>query len=487
MYSFYITSNPKLTLELINDPNVSKQRTSSASSIMFDLLPDSNPNSRIIVYNVNSKGKHVLHKVLELSKFKTISYLESLGVKFYLCNYQWALINGYNEVAKSFIKMGDKIENMMNRKKADDSTFLFKAALTKNFDIIKHLIEETDFDINKSGSEGFAQSLIQGDDSTVRYLLKSGFDPKGKYEVLKEVIFYGDTEAMKLLVKKGMDVRMLDDEGFRDACRAASNSANENRIPIVKYFLNIGCDPNMRGGENFERIVKARCHEAVKLFIKKGIQPQIIDRVLNVITSDLNCLDRFDEKMIKILVGSGATPAGINKAFLNGSRIRKQSMMKYLIKAGADISCEGNCAIKNGIKENNIPLLVLLSENGADLRFDGDIALVLGVKTNSLKMVEYLVNSGLDPNANNTRALTCIRELRSINSPKIAKYLISKGADINADGVSVLKTCIKSDNLPLFKYLVDNGANLESIREEARVLADKGNGRIKTYLKKVFK
>ena len=97
-----------------------------------------------------------------------------------------------------------------------------------------------------------------------------------------------------------------------------------------------------------------------------------------------------------------------------------------------------------------------------------------------LPLVKYLVENGADINSEDGLALL---EAAEYGHLPVVKYLVENGVYINAEDGDALSLAAEKGNLPIVKYLVENGGDIHAQNNQAlRLAAEKRHLEIVKYL-----
>ncbi|XP_067653192.1 ankyrin-3-like [Haliotis asinina] len=319
-----------------------------------------------------------------------------------------------------------------------------------------------------------------GNAKIVNYILMQNIvhiNSKGDEDMTPVLIaaYHGNNEAFDILVKRGADLSVTDEDGdniLHVACRGGN-------AKIVNYILmqNI-VHINSKGDEDMTPVLIAAYHgnnEAFDVLVKRGADLTVIDedgdnilhvacrggnaKIVNYILMQniVHINSKGDEDMTAVLI---AAYDGNNEAF------------DVLVKRGADltvidedgdnilhVACRGrNVKIVNYILMQNIvhinskgdedmtPVLIaaydgnneafdILVKRGADLSVtdeDGDNILHVACRGRNVKIVNYILMQNIvDINEENRGALTPVMIAAGTGEREIFDVLVKRGADLS--------------------------------------------------------
>lgn len=260
--------------------------------------------------------------------------------------------------------------------------------------------------------------------------------------LLHVAAIYGDTNHIKILLKKGVDVNARDEKGET----ALHKAARKGRIDMVKVLVRNGADITIKNdsGKTALYIAAEKDHYDIVRYlvgalIKRGMWNVKLENNLTLLHyaafgRDLSQVKYLIKKGIPVDAKDDDDITPLHLAAFNGHL----NVVKYLIIKGADI----NAKTKSGYTP-----------------------LYLAAWGNHLSVVKYLVQKGADVNTRIKSGETPLHDAAWRDHRDIARYLISKGADVNArnkDGYTPLHYAAKKGNTEIVSYLIKNGADVNT-------------------------
>ena len=262
-----------------------------------------------------------------------------------------------------------------------------------------------------------SQALGNGDITAVRALLDAGADvgyvrPEG-YSALIDVM-HGRSIAddvqlvplVRLLIERGADLDQVSSYGES----ALSVASNMGRFDAVELLLNSGADPTPLRWTPLLR--------AVALGSVDNVHAQILQN------NDLNVRDRWERTAWLLSLQTG----DVTKA-------------QRLLDAGAEKKCRGIC---------------------------GKTPLMFPIANKHAAMLRWLLDQGMDPNETDDFGRTALIEAAEQGATECVRLLLNAGADVHYSqdfGSSAIKV---ASNLEVVRVLVEAGADLNDISDEAR-------------------
>ncbi len=207
------------------------------------------------------------------------------GIEIYNCSAEkntQKILNPYYYEWINWNLIKDLIEENkfdVNRKANDGNTILHEAASSGNLDIVKYLVDEKGVDINSRANDGrtpFHHAASAGSLDLVKYLVdEKGVDVNIKDNDGKTSLHYaaysGNLDLVKYLVdENGVNVNTKDNYGNTLLHEAASSG----NLDLVKYLIDKGADVNAETKGHWTPLHKAAekgNEEIVLALLNKGV------------------------------------------------------------------------------------------------------------------------------------------------------------------------------------------------------------------------
>lgn len=385
--------------------------------------------------------------------------------------------------------------NSIEKKTHDSRTYIFWASYKGNINIMKHLLEkgaETDLrDSHGNTPVTFAATTGQKNievyelfekngvilkqeknktgintlllvapylktEKELNYFISKGFnirgkDPKGN-NIFNYAVKKGNIPFLKLLIKKGINPRILNKEGGNAMLYASKGLRNfKNPIKTYKFLKNLGIAVNVVGdnGQNpLHNIAKRNNNlEIFSFFIKKGVDVNLQDNngispfMNSVISNNLDSVKFLSEYVedfdLKNKKGLSALSIATNKSSVE--------VVDFLLKKGANINIKDNnynsiaYYLIESFKPENLhdfnKKLSLLKNNGLtfnQVKNEGNTLLHIAIKKNNLQLLKSLTPFKIDINAKNNLGYTSLHLAAMMSeNDSIIKYLLNLGANKN--------------------------------------------------------
>lgn len=326
-----------------------------------------------------------------------------------------AIQKGKFETVKLLVEKGAKITNRE----------LKLAIEYNNYQIFKLLFDSCGCD-NCNLYDYFCFAIKKGNIEIVKLLLKRGIDIKNKLPfILYDACLKGDPEIIKLLIEEGADFTVKDNYPLTWAIR-------NNQIDIVELLIQKGVDVTV----NDNKAIISACYgnniEIAKLLLKAGADPtaqkcKAFFNVLLYTSTNIEMLSILKEACTKDITYY------YNLAILDAIGDNDTRLVEYLINSGANVTTNNNACIMRAIdKKVNIDIIRLIIKAGAEININNSYPLRSAVLQNRLDVVKELINAGADVTANDNEAL--ITACKNKNY-EIAKLLLESGANPNYEAL----------------------------------------------------
>ncbi|XP_071104740.1 ankyrin-3-like [Haliotis cracherodii] len=420
---------------------------------------------------------------------------------------------GNMEVFSFLMKKGANISNLDE----DGGNILHFSCRRGNIEILNYILKRNLVDINSEMDDGMTPLLLTaklGKKQLFQLLIERGayeaktHDSKellnyacegGDVEIMERVLnltnvdinielwdgvtpllrvaFFGNIEMFKLLVTKGADVTIVDDEE-ENVLHSACHGGN---VEMVKYVHKLSIvDINGKQDKGMTPLfLAAFCgfQTVFEYLVEKGADTSGVDAGGDNILH-LACRGENVEIVKYVLTQNmvdinskgvdGMTPVLV-AAFLG-----KRAVFEYLVKKGADTSgvdAGGDNILHLACRGENVEIVkYVLTQNMVDINskgVDGMTPVLVAAFLGKRAVFEYLVKkgadtSGVDAGGDNILHLACRGE-----NVEIVKYVLTQNmVDINSKGVDGLTPVLVAAFLgyrAVFVYLVEIGADTSRV------------------------
>ena len=415
---------------------------------------------------------------------------------------------------------------------AQENIFLKRSYWKSNPSIenVKKFISEGNdpSELNKYAFDSVVYALLENaSDDTINYLLTHvGNGIEKKTHDSRTYIFWaaykGNIEIMKRLIEKGAKINLRDSHGNTPVTFAAAtgqkntevyelfekygvilgDEVNKNGVnslllisPYLKtenelnYFISKGFDIKSRdpkGNNIFNYAVKSGNISFLKLLLKKGISPNIINNEGgNAVLYASKGLRNFQNPIetYKYLKSLGI---GINVIGDNGQNplhtIAKRNndidIFSFFIKEGVDINLQDNEGVSpfmNAANSNDLRIVEFLINHVKNINIknkNGQSALSMAINNNSSKVIDFLLSKGCDIHLKDTNENTLayylvntFKKNDEISFEEKLKILIKRGLLMNQKqngGNSLIHIAARKNSIDLLKRLLPYGIDINA-------------------------
>jgi len=271
----------------------------------------------------------------------------------------------------------------------------------------------------------------------------------------------GDLKSVQQYIENGVDINLLNDDGFT----AIMLASIDGHLEIVKYLVENGANVNIKITSNEGDYWRTSLHfatlfrhlEVVKYLVENG--------------ADINATDNYH-----------------NTSLMNASEKGYKKIVKYLMESGADINFGdfyGNTALIIAQKHEHTEIIKLLEDEAKNME-----TLIEGSRNGDLEKVKESVKKLVNINFQDKNENTVLILASIENHIEVVKYLIESGADLNIKNnveYTALMYAIQNDSTDIAKLLIDAGAEEDSFQKNKEKIIKANNfygykGEIEIYI-----
>lgn len=283
----------------------------------------------------------------------------------------------------------------------------------------------------------------------------------------------GDMEMVRLLLGYGANVNKV---SFRGSALGAA--ARNNHLEIFELLLYSGAD--LKSIRTTSEIAAYKGHNRIlRLLLEYSAETHVdcswYESALNSAASGGRL------QTVELLLGSGADVGSVDKLghalqAAAASKVNSQSIIEILSARGANIATEArpwDNALTAAVRHANEKAVRVLLDEGAQVVQDGFWvlnALVAAAQEGNLEFVKAIVEKVLELGQPDLYQSLLNTALRSTVSPRrtngLSSWLLEQGADVNGtdkDGTTALHLAANSNQRPLARQLLENGARTDVI------------------------
>ena len=419
--------------------------------------------------------------------------------------------NGNYEIVKYFIHMGIDI----NLKTKHGMNCLHIAADYGHTNLCKTLMKKHNLDLEEPNDNGWTAlhySAINDSYELVKFFTDMGIDTNLKatngMNCLHIAAQYGHLNLCKALINEyNVDVQLPDNDGWTALHFSAENGSYE----IVKYFINMGIDinlktkhgmnclhiaadyghtnlcktlmkkhnldleePNDNGWTALRYSSKNDSSKLVKFFTDMGID-------INLKATDgMNCLhiaaDNGHLNLCKMLINEYNVDVELPDnhgwtALHFSAGYGSYELFKYFLNTGIDINLktkDGMNCLHIAADQGHLNLCkTLIKKHNLDLEKpndDGWTALHYSAKNDSYELVNFFTDMGIDTNLKATDEMNCLHIAADYGHLILCKTFINEyNVDVQLpdnDGWTALHFSSRNGSFEIVKYLINMGIDI---------------------------
>jgi len=300
-------------------------------------------------------------------------------------------------------------------------------------------------------------------------------------EPLLMAVLEGNEQNVKDLIDTGADVNKIDE---RYGCTALHLAAQEGRLEIVKILRRAGAKI-YAGNTNKEPLmfaaVMSGSTNVLKFLVDEGASTKSRNSDGETLLHHAILFRKID--MAKYLIRMGLDVNARDKKGLSpmheAAYVGDVPIIEDLVKAGANVNATNwhretplHLAAEYG-HTNSVRELLNVNANPNLLSDEGDTPLLQAA---SPEVVELLLKAKADPNIGNSSKYTPLSgAVVQKKGMPIVRLLVLGGVDVNKridHERTAIFDVIADDNVEMFRYLVENGADLTVKDDEGQTPRD---------------
>ena len=359
--------------------------------------------------------------------------------------------SGRYEIVKYFTNMGIEINLTANGKSC-----LHIAARYGHLNLCKTLINKYNVDVLLHDNDGWTAlhfSAGSGSYEIVKYFTNMGIEinlkTKGGMNCLYIAALYGYLNLCKALVNNyNVDVQLPDNDGWTALHYSARNDCYE----IVKYFINMGIEINLKTKEGMNCLHIAAHYGHLNL-CKTLINKHKFD-------VNLSCYEGWNALHFSVIHGS-------------------KELLKYFINIGFDINLKtiaGRNCLHIAAGYGHLDLCkTLINKYNVDVQVpdnDGWTGLHYSVKNGNYELVKLFVNMGIDINFKTNNGTNCLHIAAKHGHLNLCQTFINnQNFDVqtsNNDECTALHFSAMNGSFESFSYILNNGSEIYSKTKNMR-------------------
>jgi len=362
---------------------------------------------------------------------------------------------------------------------------------------------------DKFGDSVLFYAIRRGDYSTFKLIMdyNDAFNPNehnnSNYSLLHEAIRYSQTDIVKLLIERNVQVDVIDKFGktpFIYACQCRQEVivkllVSTNQIHFTQYhqnreiysFLCYLCrcgDTNLLNYfiQNGFSLDSKNYNGNIPLLI--AVEYQQLDVIQYLLNHHVDIHDKDSRGKSAIILAM--SDKRLKSKIVDFELLKKiKQILEILLNHGADVNDKDKngysllmIACQTGHKE----IVELLIRHGANIHettSSGYTPIILACQNGYVDVVDVLVQQGANLHQPDERQLTPLIHAIQGRHMKVIEYLVQHDADVNVrdqQGHTPLIYASYTRNVEIMKYLLDNGAeiNIQDHRGESCLIQSIG-------------
>jgi ankyrin repeat protein len=326
---------------------------------------------------------------------------------------------------------------------------LAAAVHTKNAKIVKLLLD-SGAKLNERIQSAATWAISKGYTEIANLLFEHGLvlNDRSIQDIIYDITLSDNVDTLKILLEHKIDLSYANYYIIR---ASAIRGANQ----VLNILLNTFDIQNMPL-ETFNAIIESGRFVVVK---------KLLSKCTKVVLTKSLLFSLVTKGKIAILKAVFKLSGGIDKDSLSQalSKIRNKnslSLVKFLVKEGADVHYGDEMAIKKAISAMGgirISLAKALLEYGADIHVENEILLCTAIRSRLIKKTLLLLELGASLNAVSVKILA---NQIIIGLGGVLNKLLEHGMDVNIGNGILLRTCIRHSRIGTLEKLLAAGATL---------------------------
>lgn len=368
----------------------------------------------------------------------------------------WAAYKGNTAIMKHLFDKGAKINITDSH---GNTPVTFAAVTGQKNTAVYDLFEKQGATLHKEKNEDGVNALLLiapylKNEKDLSYFTKKGFnlidkDPKGN-TIFNHAAKGGNIEFLKLLVKKGVDPKVINKEGGNAMLYASQGMRNTaNTIETYEFLESLGIAVNVIG-DNGNNPLHAMAYrnddlDSYYFFIKKGVAVNLQNN--DGVSPFMNAANNNDLEVVQFLSDSvkdyNVSDKNGCSALSNAVNRNSTDVVNFLLTKGADVTVkdiEGNSLtyyLLNTFKAQDATVfeakLKLLQAKGLSMKQtqnNGNTLIHIAAQKNNLALLKRLSSFDINVNIKNDEGYTALHiAAMKAKDDEMLKYLISQGAN----------------------------------------------------------
>lgn len=331
--------------------------------------------------------------------------------------------------------------------------------------------------------EQLLDAAIAGDLKAAKKLFnENGSLPSNRDQALVAASAEGHVEMVRFLLDRGADIHagmvckllwpesdgyilefLANDDGWAlETDQALTYAAQFGKKEVVELLLERGADVHAGSGQPLLVAAYFGKLEILRILLKHGAEG---------ITEDFKCCilrwaaagghcDVVDE-LVDLLFKDGAKPSLLDYPIETAAFAGREAVVKQLLGKGADIHFHEDGPLRYAAQNGHLPVVKLLLERGIDVNTVTDVLEDLGPDDDAPEVIDSSACQNVEYRA--------IDDAAEYGHFDIVRFLLEQGSVLPVDLDGTLAKAIKSHDFEFFKFLLENGADVQKALYSAAI------------------
>jgi ankyrin repeat protein len=234
------------------------------------------------------------------------------------------------------------------------------------------------------------------------------------------------------------------------------NKAINNKSPMVKYLLDMGCKVTWR-----------HIYWAIRTDIE--MLKLLLQHMPSIINSDIlsNACENGTIEMVQLCLDLNI-PVNSHNYLILGRAVKRGNIeiVRLLLQHGADIALDHEYPVYFAVYCNHMEILKLLLDVGTPSDVDMDRALEHAIEKNKISMIELLLQNGVK--ITNVSFYNACQYCNLSTVMMLQDYRIDKNVNFWCGMYTPLLICCERGEFKMVQYLLGQGAFIEPIFENLK-------------------
>ncbi|TVY64249.1 Ankyrin repeat domain-containing protein [Lachnellula suecica] len=289
---------------------------------------------------------------------------------------------------------------------------------------------------------------------------------------------FGMTNAILLLLNRGVDMNAVDGKYFRPAI---SWAAENGHTEAVEVFLNRGAIGSSASGKTPLMLATRNGHQRMtELLLSRGADPGHEDERLMNRTALGWAAENGHTEIVELLCNTGGNeriPYNFETALISAAQGGHCRIAEVLLDRGPKIDlngAKGGSALLKAAANGHHSVIELFLRKGASAEqktSEGETPLILAAKAGYNRIVWLLLDSGVSIDPRDRHGATALSKAAANGDLATVQSLLGKGASIDLrerNGETALLRAAENGSKAVVGFLLSKGAQVEAETMEGK-------------------